>query len=50
MATIANCELPDDAADDSHDLLSLLKGEANSVRTTHIYNTYSDVYVMVTES
>ncbi len=31
--------LPANAAEDSHDLLPLLKGEVESVRTTHIHNT-----------
>jgi arylsulfatase A len=42
MATLAAAlgqELPADAAEDSHDLLPLLKGEVESVRTTHIHNT-----------
>jgi len=42
MATLASalgCELPAHAAEDSHDLLPLLKGEAESVRATHIHNT-----------
>ena len=42
MATIAtalNYKLPDNAAEDSHNLLPLLKGEVESVRTTHIHNT-----------
>jgi arylsulfatase A len=42
MATIAsalNYQFPDNAAEDSHDLLPLLKGEVDSVRSTHIHNT-----------
>ncbi len=42
MATLATAlghELPANAAEDSHDLLPLLKGEVESVRTTHIHNT-----------
>lgn len=42
MATIAaalNYELPNNAAEDSHNLLPLLKGEVESVRITHIHNT-----------
>lgn len=42
MATFAAAlgyELPANAAEDSHNLLPLLKGEADSVRTTHIHNT-----------
>jgi arylsulfatase A len=42
MATLAAAlafELPDDAAEDSHNLLPLLKGEVAAVRSTHIHNT-----------
>jgi arylsulfatase A len=38
--------LPDNAAEDSHDLLPLLKGEAESVRTTHIHNTNDKGYAI----
>jgi arylsulfatase A len=49
MATIASAlghELPTDAAEDSHDLLPLLKGETESIRTTHIHNTNKDQYAI----
>ena len=49
MATIAAAlghDLPDNAAEDSHDLLPLLKGEAESVRTTHIHNTNDKGYAI----
>ncbi len=42
MATIAAglaCELPADAAEDSHDLIPLMKGDVASVRSFHIHNT-----------
>ena len=42
MATLAaalDFELPDDAAEDSHDLLPLLQGKVEAVRSTHIHNT-----------
>ena len=45
MATFASAvdfELPDDAAEDSHDLSPLLKGEVDSVRDSHIHNTYEN--------
>jgi arylsulfatase A len=45
MATLASAlgyDLPADAAEDSHDLLPLLKGEAAAGRTTHIHNTSPD--------
>jgi len=49
MATLAAAlgyELPADAAEDSHDLLPLLKGEVESVRGTHIHNTSSGRYAI----
>ena len=49
MATLAaalEIDLPDDAAADSHDLLPLLKGDVESVRSTHIHNTYEGQYAI----
>lgn len=49
MATLArhvDYELPDDAAEDSHDLLPLLRGEEKSVRRTHVHNTHSSKYAI----
>jgi arylsulfatase A len=49
MATLASSlghELPVDAAEDSHDLLPLLKGETGSIRTTHIHNTKPDHFAI----
>lgn len=49
MATVASAldiELPDDAAGDSHDFLPLLKGETDSVRSTHVHNTYEGQYAI----
>jgi len=49
MATLASalgCVLPDDSAEDSHDLMPLLKGEKESVRTTHIHNTNPNGYAI----
>ena len=49
MATLAAAlgyELPADAAEDSHDLLPLLKGEVESVRCTHIHNTSAGRYAI----
>jgi arylsulfatase A len=49
MATVASAldiELPHDAAGDSHDLLPLLKGETDSVRSTHVHNTYEGQYAI----
>ncbi len=42
MATFANAlgyKLPDDQAEDSHNLLPHLKGRAETVRETHVHNT-----------
>lgn len=50
MATIAailDYRLPDkNAAEDSHNLLPLLKGATNTVRTTHVHNTYPEHYAI----
>lgn len=49
MATIAGAlevSLPADAAEDSHDLLPVLKGESEKVRTTHIHNTKEDKWAI----
>jgi arylsulfatase A len=49
MATLASAlgyELPDDSAEDSHDLMPLLKGEKASVRTTHVHNTNPKGYAI----
>ena len=39
-------ELPATAAEDSHNLLPLLKGEVEAVRTTHVHNTKEDHYAI----
>ncbi len=49
MATFASAldfELPDDAAEDSHDLLPLLRGEVENVRSTHVHNTFEDAWAI----
>jgi len=49
MATIASIveyKLPKNAAEDSHDLLPILTGESEAVRTTHIHNTATDRYAI----
>lgn len=49
MATIASITgfgLPDNCAEDSHDLLPLIKGEVASVRDTHVHNTSADHYAI----
>ena len=47
MATIADFvgyKLPDDQAEDSHNLAPLLRGDVDAVRTTHIHNTSNKQY------
>lgn len=49
MATLAvalGYDLPDDAAEDSHNLLPHLRGETEEVRTTHIHNTYENQWAI----
>lgn len=42
IAAIVGAALPDDAAEDSFDLLPLLRGEAETVRPFLVHNTYPD--------
>jgi arylsulfatase A len=49
MATFASMlevELPEDAAEDSHDMLPYLRGEAKSIRQSHVHNTRSNHYAI----
>jgi arylsulfatase A len=46
LASVVRHDLPADAAEDSHDLLPLLKGEAESVRSTHVHNTNANGYAI----
>ncbi len=49
MATLAGMlkfELPTDAAEDSHNLLSLLNGEAKTIRSAHVHNTSENGYAI----
>ncbi len=49
MATLAAAlgyDLPADVAEDSHDLLPLLKGGTESIRTTHVHNTKENHYAI----
>ena len=46
LAAVLDFELPDNAAEDSHDLLPLLKGDRESVRTTHVHNTRAGQYAI----
>jgi arylsulfatase A len=45
LASVVGYDLPDkNAAEDSHDLLPLLKGEVKSIRTSHIHNTFDHTW------
>lgn len=48
VASIVGYELPDNAAEDSHDLLPLLRGESGvtNVRDVHIHNTRANHYAI----
>lgn len=46
FASIVGFELPDDAAEDSHDMLPHLRGEADSIRRTHVHNTNANQYAI----
>jgi arylsulfatase A len=47
LASVVGYELPDkNAAEDSHDLMPLLKGEVESVRTSHVHNTFSHTFAI----
>ena len=45
LASVVGYDLPDkNAAEDSHDLLPLLKGQVKSIRTSHIHNTFDHTW------
>lgn len=45
LASVVGYNLPEkNAAEDSHDLLPLLKGEAKSIRTSHVHNTFDHTW------
>jgi arylsulfatase A len=47
LASVVGYDLPDkNAAEDSHDLLPLLKGEVKSVRTRHVHNTFDHTWAL----
>lgn len=49
MATFAanlDVKLPQDAAEDSHNLLPHLRGETEDVRQTHVHNTFANEYAI----
>ncbi len=45
LASIVGFDLPGDAAEDSHDMLPLLRGGPGE-RTAHVHNTYADMFAM----
>ena len=45
LASVVGYNLPEkNAAEDSHDLLPLLKGKVKSIRTSHIHNTFDHTW------
>ncbi len=46
LASIVGFDLTSDSAEDSHDLVPLLKGEQEQVRTTHVHNTSPNQYAI----
>ena len=45
LASVVGYDLPEkNAAEDSHDLLPLLKGQVKSIRTSHIHNTFDHTW------
>lgn len=47
LAAITGVDLPNqNAAEDSHNLLPLLKGEVKAVRDTHVHNTYAKAWAI----
>ncbi|TWT82288.1 Arylsulfatase [Planctomycetes bacterium CA13] len=53
MATLADAidyALPEDAAEDSHSLLPIIRGDSNLVRTAHVHNTYKNAYAIREEN
>lgn len=46
FASHLGVELPDDAATDSHDMLAYLQGKAETVRTSHIHNTFDKAWAI----
>ncbi|WP_404308130.1 sulfatase family protein [Neorhodopirellula lusitana] len=46
FASIVGSTLPDSAAEDSHNIVPLLQGSPDAVRSTHIHNTSKDRYAI----
>ncbi|MFA8017648.1 arylsulfatase [Bremerella cremea] len=46
FAAVMGYELPNDAAEDSHNLLPLLEGKSETVRTAMVHNTFANQYAI----
>ncbi len=46
LAAVVGADLPDDQAEDSHDMLPVLKGAEKAVRETHVHNTWANGYAI----
>jgi len=46
LAAVVGAKLPTNAAEDSHDLLPLFKGDKAPVRETHVHNTFANTYAI----
>jgi len=46
FASLVGYQLPDDAAEDSHDMLPYLRGQSDHIRTTHVHNTFAKNYAI----
>lgn len=46
FASIVGYDLPDDAAEDSRDMLPYLRGQTDHVREAHVHNTYANQYAI----
>jgi arylsulfatase A len=46
FASALHFQLPEKSAEDSHDLLPVIKGESCTARNTHIHNTFADKYAI----
>jgi arylsulfatase A len=46
LAAVVGAKLPANAAEDSHDLLPLFKGDKAPVRETHVHNTFANTYAI----
>lgn len=46
LAAVVGAKLPANAAEDSHDLLPLFKGDKAPVRENHVHNTFANSYAI----